>query len=87
MLRGSVNSVVGAASGLNVPIRAVERLTSAVEHAAAILERVERATAHLDADFIDRLNDALELLGDMQADTHAIRQRLDALEKKATSRR
>jgi hypothetical protein len=40
VLRGSMNSVMGTV-GLNVPLRAVERLTGAVEHAASMLERLE----------------------------------------------
>ena len=82
MLRGSVNSVVGAA-GLNIPLRAVERLTTAVENASRTLERLERATVHLDrvdADFLDRVSETLDLLADMSEDTGAIRERLDALE-------
>src|ERR1700730_3622316 len=82
MLRGSVNSVVGAA-GLNLPLRAVERLTSAVEHAAITLERLERATAHLDRidrDFLDRIHEALDALTDMSEDTRAIRERMDGIE-------
>jgi hypothetical protein len=82
MLRGSVNSVVGAA-GLNLPLRAVERLTSAVEHAAITLERLERATAHLDqidGDFLDRIHEALNSLADMSDDTRAIRERMDGIE-------
>ena len=82
MLRGSVNSMVGVA-GLNVPLRAIERLTGAVEHAALTLERLERATVHLerfDEDVVDRVNDALDALADMSDDTHAIRERLDSIE-------
>jgi hypothetical protein len=82
MLRGSVNSMVGAA-GLNLPLRAVERLTSAVEHAAITLERLERATEHLDridGDFLDRIHEALDALTDMSDDTRAIRERMDGIE-------
>jgi hypothetical protein len=82
MLRGSVNSMVGAA-GLNLPLRAVERLTSAVEHAAITLERLERATAHLDridGDFLDRIHEAVDALTDMSDDTRAIRERMDGIE-------
>ena len=92
--------------GLNVPLRAVERLTGAVERAALMLERlddaggttrvldllkradrishsVERATRHLDrldADFVKRVNAALEVLVEMREDTRAMRKRLDSLE-------
>ena len=82
MLRGSVNSVMGSV-GLNVPLRAIERLTGAVERAASLLERVERATRHLDeidAGFIDRLNDSFQVLADMRTDTRAMRARVDDLE-------
>ena len=82
VLRGSVNSVMGSV-GLNVPLRAIERLTGAVERAAALLERVERATRHLDemdAGFIDRLNDSFRVLADMRKDTRAMRARVDELE-------
>lgn len=82
VLRGSVNSVMGSV-GLNVPLRAIERLTGAVERAAALLERVERATRHLDdvdAGFIDRLNESFEVLADMGEDTRAMRARVDELE-------
>ena len=70
--------------GLNVPLRAIERLTSAVERAAALLERVERATRHLDkmdAGFMDRLNDSFRVLADMRKDTRAMRTRVDELER------
>ena len=82
MLRDSVNSVMGTA-GLNVPLRAIERLTGAVERAAALLERTERATRHLDrvdGGFIDRLNDSFDVLSDMGEDTRAMRSRVDQLE-------
>jgi hypothetical protein len=83
MLRGSVGSVMGNV-GLNVPLRAIERLTGAVERAAAVLERVERATRHLDrldADFVDRLNQGLRVLTDVRQDTRAMRRRVEALEE------
>ena len=82
MLRGSVNSMVGAA-GLNLPLRAVERLTTSIEHATSILERLERATLHLDdldADFASRVSDSLDVLTRMSEDTRAIRKRMDSLE-------
>ena len=82
VLRGSVNSVMGSV-GLNVPLRAIERLTGAVERAASLLERVERATRHLDEidpGFIDRLNDSFQVLADMRKDTRAMRTRVDQLE-------
>lgn len=82
VLRDSVNSVVGSV-GLNVPLRAVERLTGAVERAATLLERVERATRHLDrldAGFVDRLNESLEVLADIRNDTAAMRDRVDDVE-------
>lgn len=81
-LRGSVNSMVGAA-GLNLPLRAVERLTGAIEQATSMLERLERATARLDdldADFVERLSDSLDVLTRMHEDTRAIRKRMDAIE-------
>lgn len=83
MLRGSMNSMMGTV-GLNVPLRAIERLTSAIERAAALLERMERATRHLDRldpRFVDRLDRSLTVLADMQQDTRAMRRRVDALEK------
>lgn len=82
VLRGSVNSVMGSV-GLNVPLRAIERLTGAVERAASLLERVERTTRHLDeidGGFIDRLNDSFQVLADMRKDTRAMRARVDELE-------
>lgn len=82
VLRGSVNSMVGAA-GLNLPLRAVERLTSSIENASAILERLERATTRLDEiddDFLDRAYETLDILAAMREDTHAISERLVALE-------
>ena len=82
MLRGSVNSMVGAA-GLNLPLRAVERLTTAIEHASSILERLERATVHLDdvdTDFVSRVSESLDVLTRMSEDTRAIRKRMDAIE-------
>ena len=82
VLRGSVNSVMGSV-GLNVPLRAIERLTGAVEHAASLLERVERTTRHLDEidpGFMDRLNDSFQVLADMRKDTRAMRARVDQLE-------
>lgn len=78
-LRGSMNSVMGTV-GLNVPLRAIERLTGAVEHAATVLERVERATRHLDARFFDRVNDSFAVLADLRKDTRAIRARVDEVE-------
>lgn len=87
MLRDSMSSVMGNV-GLNVPLRAIERLTSAVERAAALLERLERATRHLDqvdAGFVDRLNQSMRVLGDMRADTRAMRRRVDALEEEVRS--
>jgi len=83
MLRGSVNSVVGTV-GLNLPLRAVERLTGAVEHAAAILERLERATVHLeyvDEDFIDKIEETVDSLLAMRDDTAGIYARMESLEK------
>jgi hypothetical protein len=88
MLRGSVNSVVGAA-GLNLPLRAIERLTRAVEHAATTLERMERATVHLDrvdSAFIDRVEEAFDILAAMADDTRAIRERLTGLERELRRR-
>lgn len=82
VLRGSVNSVMGSV-GLNVPLRAIERLTGAVERAAALLERVERATRHLDeldAGFVDQLYDTFEVLAGVRDDTAAMRARVDELE-------
>jgi hypothetical protein len=82
VLRGSVNSMVGAA-GLNLPLRAVERLTTAVEHAAAILERLERATTRLDDlddDFLERAYETLDLLGEMHEETQAIGERMERIE-------
>lgn len=69
--------------GLNVPLRAIERLTGAVERAATLLERLERTTRHLDAvddGFIERLDDSFQVLADMRKDTRAMRTRVDALE-------
>lgn len=83
MLRDSVNSMMGTVGGLNVPLRAIERLTGAVERAAALLERVERATRHLDeldAGFVDRLYESFDVLADMRKDTRAMRTRVDELE-------
>ena len=82
MLRGSVNSMVGAA-GLNLPLRAVERLTGAIEQATSMLERLERATVHLDEldpDFVQRLSESPDVLARMHEDTSAIRKRMDAIE-------
>ena len=82
VLRDSVNSVMGSV-GLNVPLRAIERLTGAVERAATLLERVERATRHLDEldeGFVDRLNDSFEVLAALRKDTRAMRSRVDAIE-------
>ena len=82
VLRDSVNSVMGTA-GLNVPLRAIERLTGAVERATTLLERVERATRQLDDvddGFVDRLNDSLQVLADIRKDTRAMRGRVDQLE-------
>lgn len=83
MLRDSMSSVMGNV-GLNVPLRAVERLTTAVERAAALLERLERATRQLDrldAEFVDRLNQSMRVLSDMRTDTRAMRRRVDTLEE------
>lgn len=83
MLRGSMNSMMGTV-GLNVPLRAIERLTSAIEHSAALLERMERATRPLDRmdpRFVDRLDHSFKVLADMQQDTRAMRRRLDELDK------
>jgi len=77
-----MSSVMGTV-GLNVPLRAIERLTGAVDRAAAVLERVERGTRHLDrldADFVDRLNETMRVLADVRSDTRAMRRRVDALE-------
>jgi hypothetical protein len=82
VLRGSVNSVVGAA-GLNLPLRAVERLTRAIEQATTVLERMERATQQLDrldADFIDQVSETLDVLMDMREDTRAMSERMVSLE-------
>lgn len=81
-LRGSMNSVMGTV-GLNVPLRAIEGLTGAVERGATVLERVERATRHLeklDARFMDRVNDSFAVLADLRKDTRAIRARVDEME-------
>lgn len=89
MLRDSMSSVMGNV-GLNVPLRAIERLTSAVERAAALLERLERATRHLDqvdAGFVDRLNQSMRVLSDMRSDTRAMRRRVDTLEEEVRSMR
>lgn len=89
MLRGSVNSMVGAA-GLNLPLRAVERLTTSIEHATSILERLERATVHLDdvdADFVARVSESLDVLARMSEDTRAIRKRMDSLEAEVKAMR
>lgn len=83
VLRGSMTSVVGAA-GLNLPLRAVERLTSAIENASAVLERLERATTRLDDvddDFLDRVYETLDLLAAMRDDTKAINKRMAVVEK------
>lgn len=83
VLRGSMNSVMGTV-GLNIPLRAIERLTSAIEHSAALLERLERATRHLDRvdpRFFDRVDKSFTVLADMQQDTRAMRQRVDEMEK------
>lgn len=83
MLRGSMTGMMGTV-GLNVPLRAIERLTSAIERSAALLERMERATRHidrLDPRFVDRLDRSLTVLADMQQDTRAMRRRVDELEK------
>ena len=111
VLRGSMSSVMGTV-GLNVPLRAVERLTGAVERAAVMLERleeadgatrvldllkradritqsVEKVTRHLDrvdADFVERLNEALDVLAELRQDTRAMRKRLDSLEVEVTER-
>ncbi|MBV8527235.1 MAG: hypothetical protein JOZ75_02865 [Candidatus Dormibacteraeota bacterium] len=66
-----------------MPLRAIERLTGAVERAAVLLERVERATRHLDkldSRFVDRLNGSFSVLADLRSDTKAIRARLDEIE-------
>ena len=79
-----MNSVMGTVGGLNVPLRAIERLTGAIERSAALLERLERATRHLDkvdARFIDRLDDSFDVLAQMRQDTKLLRQHVDALEK------
>jgi hypothetical protein len=84
MLRGSVNSMVGAASGLNLPLRAVERLTDAMERAASTLERLERASARLDEldeGFLERLDTTLDSLAAMARDVHATRVRVDAIHR------
>ena len=83
VLRGSVNSVVGAA-GLNLPLRAVERLTSAIENASQVLERLERATTRLDElddDFLDRAYETFDMLAAIRDDTHAINDRIVAVEE------
>ncbi|MHB8717713.1 MAG: hypothetical protein ACYDAC_02320 [Candidatus Dormibacteria bacterium] len=82
LLRGSVTSVAGAA-GLNLPLRAVERLTSAIEGTAATLERIARTTEildELDADIVDRFVDTFEVLAAMREDTAAMRGRMDSME-------
>ena len=82
MLRGSVNSVVGA-TRLNVLVRAVERLTRAIEHATVMLERLERATKQLDRlddGFFERVNKTMGVLDRMGTDTRAIRKRMDSME-------
>ena len=83
MLRGSVNSMVGAA-GINLPLRALERLTTAIEHASAILERLERASSRLDDiddDFLERAYDTLDVIAAVQKDVHAMSARLNSVEK------
>lgn len=83
VLRGSVNSMVGAA-GLNLPLRAVERLTSSIENASAILVRLERATTRLDElddDFLDRAYETLDILAAMREDTRVISERVVAVEE------
>jgi 2-polyprenyl-6-methoxyphenol hydroxylase-like FAD-dependent oxidoreductase len=73
VLRGSVNSVVGAA-GLNLPLRAVERLTTAIENVSAVLQR-------LDDDFLDRAYETFDILAAMRDDTQAINQRMVMMEE------
>lgn len=83
VLRGSVNSMVGAA-GLNLPLRAVERLTGALENATAILERLERATGRLDRlddDIVERAQEALDAVNEMSEDTRLIAERMESLEE------
>lgn len=78
-----MNSMMGTV-GLNVPLRAIERLTSAIERAAALLERMERATRHidrLDPRFFERVDRSFKVLAEMQQDTRAMRRRVDELEK------
>ena len=82
-LRGSVNSMVGAA-GLNLPLRAVERLTTAIENASSILERLERASMRLDDvedDFLERAYDTLDVIVTLQKDVHAMAARLNTVER------
>ena len=80
MLRGSMSSVMGTV-GLNLPLRAVERLTSAVERAAAMLERFDDAGGTTRAlDLLKRGDETLDVLAKMHQDTRAMRKRLDSLE-------
>ena len=83
MLRGSVNTVVGAAGGLQLPLRAVERLTAAVENAAAALERIQRAAERLDSldeDFLERITETLDILAAMHDNIAAMTERLERVE-------
>ena len=82
LLRGSATSLAGAA-GLNLPLRAVERLTTAIENTTATLERLARTTEildDLDADIVDRFVDTFDVLSAMQADTAAMRERMESME-------
>ena len=82
LLRGRVTSVAGVA-GLNLPLRAVERLTAAIENTTATLDRLARTTEildDLDADIIDRFVDTFDVLAAMRDDTAAINARMESME-------
>ena len=82
LLRGSVTSVAGAA-GFNLPLRAVERLTAAIESTTATLDRLARTTQildELDADIVDRFVDTFDVLSAMGEDTAAMRERMESME-------
>ena len=82
LLRGSATSLAGAA-GLNLPLRAVERLTTAIETTSATLERLARTTEildELDADIVDRFVDTFDVLSAMREDTAAMRERMESME-------
>ncbi len=72
LLRGSVNSMVGA-TGIDLPTRVLEQITTAVDRVSLRTERVVKQ--------LDRLNKTVDILMDLRQETVGIAKKMDGIEK------